>query len=101
LDDGVIRLRHWAEDDAAWYAACARDPEIQRFTVDPPTLDADQLLTAIVRLRSVDDAEGFVICDAVSGARLGNIAAVHDGRVADVSYWLAAAARGGFRRARR
>lgn len=94
LDDGVIHLRHWADDDAAWYAECVRDSEIQRFTTDPPTLDADQVLAAIVQLRAADDAEGFVICDAVTGARLGNIAAVHDGRVGEVSYWLAAEARG-------
>jgi RimJ/RimL family protein N-acetyltransferase len=94
LNDGVIRLRPWADDDAAWYAECVRDPQIQRFTSDPPTLDADQVLAAIVRLRAADDAEGFVICDALTGARLGNIAAVCDGRVGEVSYWLAAEARG-------
>src|SRR5260370_22782607 len=40
LDDGVVRLREWADDDAAWYAECVRDPEIQRFTTESPTLRA-------------------------------------------------------------
>jgi [ribosomal protein S5]-alanine N-acetyltransferase len=94
LDDGVVRLREWADDDAAWYAESARDPLIQRFTTESPTLDAGQVLAAIVRLRGASDAEGFVICDAVTGERLGNIALDHDGRAGEVSYWIAAGARG-------
>ena len=94
LDDGVVRLRDWADDDSAWYAESVRDPLIQRFTTDSPTLDAGQVLAAIVRLRTAGDAEGFVICDAVTGERLGNIALRHDGRAGEVSYWVAAEARG-------
>lgn len=56
LDDGVVLLREWADDDAAWYAEQVRDPLIQRFTTDAPTLDAGQVLAAIVRLRGADDA---------------------------------------------
>jgi [ribosomal protein S5]-alanine N-acetyltransferase len=94
LDDGVVRLREWADDDAAWYAESVRDPLIQRFTTDSPTLDAGQVLAAIVRLRDASDAEGFIICDAITGKRLGNIALSHDGRAGQVSYWVAAGARG-------
>jgi hypothetical protein len=74
LDDGVVRLRDWADDDAAWYAESVRDPLIQRFTTESSALDAGKVLAAIARLRAANDAEGFVICDAVSGERLGNIA---------------------------
>lgn len=94
LDDGAVRLREWADDDAAWYAESVRDPLIQRFTTDSPALDAGQVLTAIARLRAASDAGGFVICDAVTGERLGNIALSHDGRAGQVSYWVAAGARG-------
>ncbi len=94
LDDGVVRLREWADDDSAWYAESVRDPLIQRFTTESPALNAGQVLVAIGRLRAADDAEGFVICDAVSGERLGNIALRHDGRAGEVSYWVAARARG-------
>ncbi|MFB9709566.1 GNAT family N-acetyltransferase [Streptosporangium sandarakinum] len=94
LDDGVVRLRDWADDDAAWYAESARDPEIQRFTTDPPTLDAAQVLAAINRMRTSDGEVGFVVCDAATGAKLGNIALGHDGRVGEISYWLTAEARG-------
>ena len=94
LDDGVVRLRDWADEDSAWYAGSVRDPLIQRFTTVSPTLDAGQVLAAIVGLRAAGDAEGFVICDAVTGERLGNIALRHDGRAGEVSYWVAPGARG-------
>jgi ribosomal-protein-alanine N-acetyltransferase len=94
LDDGVVRLRQWADDDSAWYADSVRDPLIQRFTTESAVLDAGQVRAAIGRLRAAGDAEGFVICDAVTGERLGNIALRHDGRAGEVSYWVAAAARG-------
>jgi RimJ/RimL family protein N-acetyltransferase len=94
LADGVVRLREWADDDSAWYADSVRDPLIQRFTTESPVLDAGQVLAAIGRLRTAGDAEGFVICDAVTGERLGNIALRHDGRGGEVSYWVAAGARG-------
>lgn len=94
LNDGVVRLREWAEDDSPWYAESVRDPLIQRFTTESPALDAGQVVAAIVRLRAADDAAGFVICDAVTGERLGNMALRHDGRAGEVSYWVASRARG-------
>jgi RimJ/RimL family protein N-acetyltransferase len=94
LDDGVVRLREWADDDAGWYAESVRDPLIQQFTTDSPTLDAAQVFAAILRLRASSDAEGFVICDSATGQRLGNIALRHDGQAGEVSYWVAAEARG-------
>lgn len=94
LGNGVVRLREWADDDAAWYAGCVRDPLIQQFTTDSPTLTAEEVLSAIVRMRTSSTDEGFVICDAVTGARLGNIALRHDGSFGEVSYWVAAEARG-------
>jgi [ribosomal protein S5]-alanine N-acetyltransferase len=94
--DEVVRLRAWSDDEAetVWYAESVRDPLIQRFTTESPLLEADQVRAAIVALRASDVHEGFVICDAVTGARMGNIALSHDGRVGEMSYWLAADARG-------
>jgi RimJ/RimL family protein N-acetyltransferase len=94
LGDGVVLLREWADDDSAWYAEKVRDPLIQRFTTDSPTLDAGQVRAAIARVRGAGDEEGFVICDAVTSERLGSIALSHDGRAGQVSYWVAAEARG-------
>jgi [ribosomal protein S5]-alanine N-acetyltransferase len=94
LEDGVVRLREWADEDSAWYAESVLDPLIQRFTTESPALDAGLVLAAITGLRVASDAEGLVICDAVTGERLGNMALRHDGRAGEVSYWVAAGARG-------
>jgi [ribosomal protein S5]-alanine N-acetyltransferase len=94
LGDEVVRLRVWADDDAAWYADSVRDPLIQQFTTDSPTLTADDVVAAIGRMRASTAEESFVICDAVTGVRLGNIALHHDGNSGEVSYWVAPDARG-------
>ena len=94
LDDGVVLLAAWVEDDAGWYAESTRDPLIQRFTTESPTLQTAQVVAGIRRLRADGNAEGFLIRDAVTGERLGNIALSHDGQIGEVSYWVAAAARG-------
>jgi RimJ/RimL family protein N-acetyltransferase len=91
----VVTLRRWAAGDADWYAATVRDPLIQRFTCEVPDLSADTVRTAIEALHANPDRQaGYLIADATTGERLGNIAlAYHDG-VGEVSYWLAPAARG-------
>ena len=94
LDDGVVLLAAWAEDDAGWYAESTRDALIQRFTTESPTLQTAQVVAAIRSLGVDESAEGFLIRDAVTGERLGNIELRHDGQVGEVSYWVAAAARG-------
>jgi [ribosomal protein S5]-alanine N-acetyltransferase len=88
LDDGMVRLRKWADDVAAWYAQSVRDPLIQRFTTESSELDTGQVLAAIVKLRASEMDAGFVVCDAVTGARLGNIALRHDGHSGETSYWV-------------
>jgi ribosomal-protein-alanine N-acetyltransferase len=94
LDDGVVLLAAWAEEDAGWYVESTRDPLIQRFTTESPKLEAAQVVAAIRKLHRDESAEGFLIRDAVTGERLGNIALSHDGHSGEVSYWVAAAARG-------
>ncbi len=97
--DGVVALREWEPEDAQWYADSVQDPDIQRFTTDPPTLTAEEVRTAINALRSAQPRSdeslpdvGLLICDATNGERLGNIAFA--GREAEISYWVASPARG-------
>ncbi len=96
LSDGVVLLRAWRVDDAEWYASTvANDDLIQRFTSESPTVTHEEVRTAIVELLAEPVGKaGFLVADATSGERLGNIALTHDGREGDVSYWLAPAARG-------
>jgi [ribosomal protein S5]-alanine N-acetyltransferase len=92
--DGTIVLRPWAPSDAEWYARCARDVEIQRFTTDAPNLTAADVVTAISALSRDPRHEGFLISDPRTGARLGNIALDHADRTGEISYWVAAEVRG-------
>src|SRR5262245_50433441 len=87
-----VTLRRWSESDAAWYAASTRDPDIQRFTTESPDLTAEQVRSAIRALLAGPDPDtGLIITHATTGERLGNIAVNSEG---EVSYWLAAPARG-------
>jgi RimJ/RimL family protein N-acetyltransferase len=94
LSDELVALRAWHDDDADWYAAAVRDPQIQRFTSEPEDLTAGQVRVAIAALPERPEQVGFVICDAATGQRLGNIALQRTGAVGEVSYWVAAEARG-------
>jgi [ribosomal protein S5]-alanine N-acetyltransferase len=94
LTDGAVVLRQWRLTDADWYANAARDPEIQRFTTESPTLTAAEVRAAILGLADQPNAVGLVICEATTGQRLGNIALRHEATAGEVSYWVAAPARG-------
>lgn len=90
----MIELRDWVDDDSEWYVRQVRDPEILRFTTERASLTVAEFLRALKGLRHNKNALGFVAVDAESGARLANVAAVRHGAVAEVSYWVAAGARG-------
>jgi RimJ/RimL family protein N-acetyltransferase len=96
LSDDVVALREWDLGDAEWYAATAATDElIQRFTTESPTVTALEVRTAILELRAGQSgAVGFLVADAVTGERLGNIALSHEDGVGHVSYWVADGARG-------
>ncbi|MGI5498606.1 GNAT family N-acetyltransferase [Lentzea sp. CA-135723] len=87
-----MRLREWTEADAAWYAETTRDPEVQRYTTDPPTITADQVAAAIAALPANPSTASFCIEDG--GERCGNVAVDFTGGVGHVSYLVAAPARG-------
>jgi RimJ/RimL family protein N-acetyltransferase len=90
LSDGVVALRQWHPDDAEWYAEQSRDPEIQRWTTDPPDLTAATVRAAIERVRAAG-LVAFAITDAATGELLGNIALSPEH---ELSYWIAPAGRG-------
>jgi ribosomal-protein-alanine N-acetyltransferase len=96
LDDGVVQLRSWTLDDAEWYAATAAGDElIQRYTTESPTITSDQVRSAIVELHAAPDCRaGYLIADAATGDRLGNIALTYENGAGEVVYWLAPEARG-------
>jgi [ribosomal protein S5]-alanine N-acetyltransferase len=89
-----IMLRNWSDEDAEWYVQQVQDPEILRFTTERKSLTTEEFRRALNDLRRDDDALGFVVVDAASGARLANIAAARHDDVAMVSYWVAPDVRG-------
>ncbi|MGW4484875.1 GNAT family N-acetyltransferase [Amycolatopsis sp. NPDC004368] len=89
-----IELREWSPDDAAWYVAQVQDPDTLRFTTERATLTVAEFRRALEAMRRNDNALGFVAVAAGSGERVANVAAVREGAVAEVSYWVAAAVRG-------
>jgi RimJ/RimL family protein N-acetyltransferase len=94
LHDDEIVLRAWSMADAEWYARCSQDPEIQRFTTDPADLTAADVAAAITALAPDPRHVGFLVADVSTGTRLGNLAVDHADRAGEVSYWVAAEARG-------
>jgi RimJ/RimL family protein N-acetyltransferase len=87
-----VKLREWTVEDAAWYAEATRDPEVQRYTADPPTITAAQVAAAIEARRDHPAAKSFCIEDA--GERCGNVAVDVEEGIGHVSYLVAAPARG-------
>jgi len=71
-----------------------RGPLIQQYTAESSTVTAEQVRDAIAVLPGQPTAVGFLICDARTGARLGNLALDYEDGIGDVSYWLAADAPG-------
>jgi ribosomal-protein-alanine N-acetyltransferase len=93
-DDGVVGLRRWHADDAAWYAESSRDAQIQRFTTESPSLTAADVAAAIHQAVAREDQDAFLICSADGLQRLGNLAVDYRDGTAHVSYWIAQEARG-------
>jgi len=92
--DERVRLCRWSAADAGWYAQQTTDPLIRRYTSEPPDLTAAVVAAAIDRVNGDPDLASFLVTDAGTGARLGNIGVHRRGRVGDVSYWVSPGARG-------
>jgi [ribosomal protein S5]-alanine N-acetyltransferase len=93
-NDGVVGLRRWQLDDAAWYAESSRDAQIQRFTTEPDSLTAADVAAAISLAARNRDQDAFLICSADGQQRLGNLGVEYHDTTAHVSYWVAEDARG-------
>jgi RimJ/RimL family protein N-acetyltransferase len=87
-------LRPWRQEEAEWYVE-ARDEEILSWTTEPRELTSAAVRRAIESLAAAPSYAGLAIVDRTSGELLGNISLVpRESQTAEISYWLAAAARG-------
>lgn len=99
LTDGVIRLRRWHPDDAAWVHRAVQDPEIPRFLGIPPnhTLEGVQRwLSSVVAALDSGDEINLAVVSATSGDLLGSVGVTRscdDPAIGEVGYWVDAAAR--------
>jgi RimJ/RimL family protein N-acetyltransferase len=94
LSGEIVTLRPWAVEDAEWYVL-ARDEEIFRWTSEPHELEPAQVVEAILKNQREPAFASFAITDALTSELMGNIGiGPKAGSDAEVSYWLAASARG-------
>ena len=96
LDDGVIRLRRWRQDDAqSLVEAIDGDPEISRWLDQVPQPYRLEDARAYIADELGLDQDIFAITDADTGRVLGSIGVgrPRDG-VCEIGYWLRADARG-------
>jgi RimJ/RimL family protein N-acetyltransferase len=89
-----VVLRAWTAAGAGWYAETTKDSEVQRYTTEPPTLTSHQVAATIAALAGNPATDSFLVVDAETGERYGDVAVdFHDG-VGRMSYLVAAVARG-------
>jgi RimJ/RimL family protein N-acetyltransferase len=94
----VVALRPWRHDDLQALVEACQDPEIPRRTLVPSPYGEDEAL-AFFAMVGADEAMGrrrhFAVVDP-GDALLGSIAVriLEDERIAELGYWVAAAARG-------
>ncbi len=88
-----IVLRPWDGEDAAWYVG-ARDEHVLAWTREAAPLTVAEAAAGFAAIAADPRRGAFAIADATSGDLLGNVGiSLHDDTV-ELSYWVAAAARG-------
>jgi RimJ/RimL family protein N-acetyltransferase len=98
LDDGVVRLRPWRQEDVPAIVAACQDPEIPRWTLIPTPYrhgDASSfVMTAADQARSGEGAM-LAIVSADGDGLLGSIGVGVDRRhgIGEIGYWVVAGAR--------
>ena len=100
LDDGVVALRGFDEDDVESVVSACQDPEIPRWTIVPAPYTAREALAWIEThdlLRITGIAVPFAIVDAATRVLAGSIG-VHDidwrSRKGEIGYWVVRELRG-------
>lgn len=88
-----VHLRPWEPHEAAWYVT-AIDDEIVRWTRESPTMDPEKCGAALQAAAGRWGQRSLAIVDAAGGGLLGNCGIARSGTEAELSYWIAAEARG-------
>ncbi|WP_217915690.1 GNAT family N-acetyltransferase [Miltoncostaea marina] len=100
LRDDRVALRAWRRDDVPAIVAGCRDPLVQLWTRVPRDYgedDARAFVAGAARGRMLGEALDLAIADPADDRVLGAVGLLmdrHDGRRAEIGYWVAAAERG-------
>lgn len=90
LEDGVVTVRPFAEDDVPAIAAACRDPEIARWTLVPEPYTEDDARAFVGSAQTA-----YAVVDLASGALVGAISLDPAGEGnGQIGYWVAREARG-------
>ena len=108
LEDDLVRVRAWHDEDLAARVEAWRDPDLMRFMLQPPPAQislaaAREWLEPRERRRLAGRALFLVVADPVTDRALGSIWLWNvewESRRAEVGYWLLRGARGRGRAAR-
>jgi len=89
----AIALRPWQPSDAAWYVT-ARDEEVFRWTRESRVMDQRDCVAALLDAAAGSQPGSLAIVAADDGALVGSLGIARSSDVAELSYWIAAEARG-------
>ncbi len=93
IEAGSFALRPWRTDEAEWYVT-ARDDLVFRWTTEDPSLTAERRREAIATAGLDQSRLALAIVDAATDTPVGNLGIVFAAGNAELSYWIAARARG-------
>jgi RimJ/RimL family protein N-acetyltransferase len=97
LDDGVIMLRPFVDDDVAELVEALADPEVSRWTTIPFPYTEEHgrdWVKLAAELWRKGEAASFAVTEAATGRLLGGIGMNLRGRTGTFGYWIREDARG-------
>src|SRR5688572_17099299 len=96
LEDELVRLRLWGDDDIPEIVAACNDPEIVRWTTVPTPYTEEDARAWLARCETAwsEGAAPLAVVDRASGAVAAAITLWLHGKVGELGYWAAPAFRG-------
>ena len=96
LEDELVRLRPWVDEDIPAIVAACNDPEIVRWTTIPTPYSEEDAREWLSRCRTAwaEGAAPLAVVDRASGQLAAAITLWLHGKVGELGYWAAPAFRG-------
>ena len=96
LEDELVRLRPWIDEDVPAIVAACNDPEIVRWTTVPTPYSAEDARAWLARCETAwaEGAAPLAVVERASGELAAAITLWLHGRVGELGYWAAPSFRG-------